>query len=76
MHQKDKKTKKMKRYMFFTVLTDIPGLERVDAASEVPDDSPLAQEVDMIVNHMMVMKKKEIRDNNKKKLEKLKKRKK
>lgn len=68
MHQKDKKTKKLKRYMFFTVMTDIPGLERIDAASEVPDDSPLGKEVDLIVTHLVDLKKKEIRKNNKKKL--------
>lgn len=70
MLQKDKKTKKLKRYMFFTVFSDIPGLERIDSAAEVPDDSVLAKEVDMIVTELVKMKRKEIRSKLKKKLAK------
>ncbi len=62
------KTKKMKRVLRYTAFTEIPGLERVDSIGEIPEDSPLAKEIDMITDAVFTEKKKAIAASNKKKL--------
>lgn len=67
------KTKKIKRALWFTVLTDIPGLEKVSSVAELPDDSTLAKEMDWIVTEILAQKKKSIAAKNKKLIAKKKK---
>ena len=66
-HYKDK-TKKTKRVMMVGITTDIPGMEKIQTVAELPDDSILAKELDMIVTEMLALKKEAIGKENKKKL--------
>ena len=66
-HYKDK-TKESKRVMMIMVTTDIPGMEKIQTVAELPDGSPLATEVNMIVTEMLKLKKDAIGKENKKKL--------
>lgn len=67
------KTKKVKRALWVTVMTDIPGLEKVSSVAELPDDSTLAKEMDWIVTEILAQKKKSLVVKNKKLVAKMKK---
>ena len=66
-HYEDK-TKKTKRVMMVGVTTDIPGMEKIQTVGELPKNSPLAKEIDIIVTEMLKLKKDAIGKENKKKL--------
>lgn len=50
-----------KRAMFLTLLTDIPGLDRIDAVAELDFGSPLQKEIDEIITNMLDSKAQEVR---------------
>lgn len=50
-----------------TIKTDTPGMENINSVGEIPNDSPLAKEVDYIVTETLKMHKAKIKDDNKKK---------
>jgi hypothetical protein len=67
LHQKDK-TKILKRVMWVTADTGTIGLDKITTVAELPNESILAKEIDWICDEMVKLKKKDIGEENKKKV--------
>lgn len=59
-HGKDA-TGKNKRAMWVDILTDVVGMERITSVAELPKNSVLGKEVDLIVTEMLALKQKELK---------------
>lgn len=57
-----------KRAMFVTIITDTEGLGDINAVAELPEGSPLALEIDKIMEDMLKQRQDSIKANNKKKV--------
>lgn len=67
------KSGKVKRTLWTTVETDIIGMEKISTVAEMPDKSTLAKEIDWMVTEMVELKKKSLKEKNKKLIAKRKK---
>lgn len=59
-----------KRVIISTLKTDIPGMERITAVSELDDKCRMGKEIDDLIGRMMEAKRQEMRTNSDAKINK------
>ena len=54
-----------KRVMFATLVTDITGIEKIDAVAELDEECQLGKEITQLITNMLALKQKSLKEENK-----------